>query len=319
METKVLKRETKVLKRETKRKLFFYLMLAWPVFQFALMYFYVNFSSLILAFQKFELKNGILTSSFCGFENFSFGFKHLASNLNLIKNSVVYCLIHIVVGVGGGTVFSYYIFKDYTGASLFKICLFIPNIVALIIFTTIYKYLCNNAYMSIMRELGSTVTMGLLENPDTGYWILVLFNLLIGFGSTVLMVSGAMSGINESIVESAQLDGVTSVQEFIYIAVPMVFPTLSTFTIVSLTGIFINTINVVGFYDYLNIAPEHLRTYGYQFFLSVQKSAYYDMGGMDVRMTIPQLSALGLTFSVMTYAIVISVKKLLDKFGPSVD
>ncbi len=313
-------KEKRFLKRDTKRKLFFYSMLAFPVFQFCLLYFYVNFSSLTLAFKKFEIVDNLLVDSWAGFGNFSHAFEHLSSNLGMVKNSVIYSIIHIIVGIGGGTLFSYYIFKEYAMSNLFKVFLFLPNIVATIIFVTIYKYLCNNAYISLMNSLGASAPIGLLEDPDVGYWVLVLFNVWLGFGTTVLMMSGAMGGINESCIESAKLDGVNSIQEFIFIVVPLIYPTLSTFIVVSFTGLFTNTMHAVGFFDYsTNIAPTHLQTYGYRFFLDVRHAAYTEGVVMNGGLTMSQLSAIGLVFTVVTYTIVMTVKKLLKKFGPSVD
>ena len=47
-----------------------------------------------------------------------------------------------------------------------------------------------------------------------------------------------MSGINISLIESAELDGANHVKEFFYIVVPMIWPTVVTLMIVSFSRVF---------------------------------------------------------------------------------
>ena len=63
------------------------------------------------------------------------------------------------------------------------------------------------------------------------------------------MYSNAMSGIPQEIVESAHLDGATGINEFWKITLPMVYPTLSTFLITGVAGLFTNQINLYSLYD----------------------------------------------------------------------
>ena len=65
------------LSRKSKRLIFFICILALPLIQFAIFYLYVNFNSIILAFQNYAQKDGELgyNVTFAGFnEDFGGGF-----------------------------------------------------------------------------------------------------------------------------------------------------------------------------------------------------------------------------------------------------
>ena len=77
----------------------------------------------------------------------------------------------------------------------------------------------------------------------------------------MLMYSGAMSGVSDSVIEAAKLDGITPIREFFYIIVPLIYPTLVTFLVVEVAGIFTNQMNLYNFYGLK--AEYSLYTFGY--------------------------------------------------------
>lgn len=313
------KSNRKVLTRNQKRLIFYCLILAFPVLQFCIFYFYVNFNSLTMAFRKYDIIDNKLVSSFAGFSNFNRAFTILRESRSLITNSVIYYFVHLIMGTGLGTVFAYYIYKNFPLASFFKVILFIPNIVAIIILVTIYRYLCEDAYTALAGFFGNEGAVGLLSNEKTRYWAIVVFNIWIGFGGTMLLMLGSMGGINEAIIESGQVDGVNVVQEFIFIVIPMIFPTIITFVITGLSSIFVNQMNILSFYGANVTAPRDVQTFGYRFLIDVARGSYVESGVLEGGLSYPIISSVGLIFSLVTFILIMTVKKLLEKFGPGVD
>ena len=84
---------------------------------------------------------------------------------------------------------------------------------------------------------------------------------MLGFGTSVLVYTGAMSGISESIIESGQLDGITPIKEFIYIVVPMIWGTFVTMTLASVVGLFTSDMHGYAF-KAGNFNPQ-IQTIGY--------------------------------------------------------
>ena len=155
--------------------------------------------------------------------------------------------------------------------------------------------------------------MGLLDNIDTRFGILVFFNIWTSFGVNVLMYSGAMSGINESVVESARLDGANMVQEFTRITIPLIYPTITTFFILSMVGMFTSD---YGLMDLLGTGANEIANVGYWLYSGTLSQSYVEEYG-SVSLSI--LSACGLLLTLFVTPITIIGKRLMEKYGPSVD
>lgn len=288
-----------------------------PLLQFLFFYVYVNFNSIILAFQKYT-RVGVTESTytFAGFENFRAAWNVIVSEAGVkrITNSITFFLIQIAVGYGLALFFSFYVYKKYPLAEMFRVILFLPSVISGIILALLFKYFVGDFYIAFM-ELFGTETAGLLsETASTGQKLstVIFYNIWVSFGVNVLMFSNGMSAIDESIVESAQLDGTNLLQEFWYITIPSIWGTLSSFFIVSLTGIFTNQMHLHTMFG--DGAP--VQTFGYYLFVSSQHGLLFDQ---DKYIGLPTISALGLMITCVTAPITLGTRYLLEKYGPRTD
>lgn len=305
--------------RTRKRFIFYCCVLALPVLQFIIFYIYINFNSFIMAFTKYESNSdgaGYITS-FARFDHFKTAWNRLSDSSYMIFNSLLLFACQTAIGFTLALIFSFYIYKKFFASGVFKTILFLPQIVSGVVFGLIFMYLADNAYPVIMTKyFGKNVEYGLLSSLDVGIrrTTVLAYCICMGFGIHVLMFSGSMSGINESIVESAKIDGASLVQEFIHITVPMIWPTLSQFIIIGVAAIFTDQMHLYTFY--LDGAGE-LSTVGY--FLFVQAKNSDIISDNVTKLSYPELSAFGLIITAILYPTTMAIRKLLTKFGPSVD
>jgi ABC-type sugar transport system permease subunit len=117
-----------------------------------------------------------------------------------------------------------------------------------------------------------------------------------------------MSNISESVVESAQLDGVTPIKEFWYITLPYIYPVIATIIVVGIANIFNNQVNLYSFYT--SEADSRLYTIGYYVFVKAS-------GANNVNF--PPLAALGLFLTAIIAPLTYLVRWLLSKLGPTVE
>lgn len=295
----------KGLDSKKKSRLIFYICgVAWPVIQFIVFYVFVNFNSILLSFRNFDIQSGY---SFAGTDNFKRVFSEIATQPFLktaFKNTFLIFGISIV-GMFATLIMSYYLYKKHLFSGIFKVMLFLPSIIPGIALVICYKYFVEVGVPKIWEEVFNISIQGLLSNPDTKLITILFFNVWFGIGSTFLLYSGAMSGISDSIIEAATLDGVTAMQEFGYIVFPMIFPTFATFFITSFATLFTNQMSVFSFSGAQ--ADYSVYTIGYYLYKSVQTAT------MD---QYPYLSAFGLVLTVIIIPICLLTKKALDKFGP---
>lgn len=306
------KSEQFCLKKKYKDLIFYILLIAIPVAQFSMFYIGVNFNSVLLAFKRFDGDTGLY--GFCGIENFERVFRDFATSellLGAVKNSFIAYGVGLLFSTGLALLFSYYIYKKSLGSKFFEVVLFLPSIVSSVAMVMMFKYFTERALPVVISNLfGVDDFIGFLSEQSTRFGTLLFFGIWAGFGTSVLLYVGAMNGINESIVEAAQLDGCGTMREFISITFPMIFPTFTTLFIVNIAGIATNQINAYLFYG-LDVPP-NCYTLGFYMF----KDLVTGSAGLS---EYPYLSAMGLVMTVVVAPIVLGVRKLLVQFGPSVE
>lgn len=302
--------------RRRKQKIFYYSMIILPVLQFCVFYIYANFNMILLAFQKYTNKVGALgyDVTFAGFENFKTAITYLSKRTFMISNSFKVFLLCTLVAMTLAIFFSFYIYKKYPMHGLFRIILFLPQIISNVVFVLLFKYIATDVYVYVVEKLTGETVMGLLDNLETRMNTVYIYSVFMGFGVNVLLFGGAMSGINDSVVESAQLDGVNILQEFWFITLPMIFPTIRSFLIIGISGIFTNQLSL---HTFFGGDAGTLSTIGYTVYMQSLTSAL--IAPNNYTLNYSQLSAMGIIFSVVLYAVITALKKLLDKYGPSVD
>ena len=305
----------RVNSRQVRRNIFFACLVILPVIQFCICYIYVNINSFVLAFQDYSIKigGGGYVVKFAYLNNFKEAFNILVDYRVMFLNSLQLFFWTTIVGLTLALLFSYYIYKKYPMSEVFRVVLFLPKIMSGVIFCLLYKQITNGVYKYVMDALFDMKVQALLYNQDTALGAVLFFTVWIGFGVNVLMFSGSMSGIDESIVESAQLDGANTIQEFIYITVPMIWPTFVSFLTINFAAIFTDQMHLHTFYG-TSTGIQNLETFGYYLYV---KSSQAEL--VNSEPTFSVLAAMGLMMTAVMLPLTITLRKCLRKFGPSVD
>ena len=303
------------LKGREKDLIFYSLVMAWPILQFCVFYIGVNANSFLMAFQKLNLAGRVTEWTFQymeqGFKAF-FGLDGTTVFANAFRRSLQVYAVGLFIGTPLGLFFSYYIYKKLPFCGGFRVLLFMPTIISNIVLVAMYKFFVQDALPILMEELFDyEMKLGLLSGrapANTKFATILFFNTWAGFGGGVLMYSNAMSGISQEIVDSAHLDGAIGIREFVYITLPGIWPTLSTFLITGVAGIFSNQGGLFSFYGIA--ADVDMRTYGYEMYV---RTYQYQITGY------PSIAAISLYMTAIAVPITYLVKWALETYGPSED
>ncbi len=318
----------KVLNRNSKRLIFYCLILLYPLAMYAIFGLYVNINTFILAFQNYSMPEGATTGyiiNFAGFDNLVTGWNFFADNLEMVRNSLILYGCNLVIVLGLALVFSYYIAKNYFGAAFFRVMLYLPHVVSSVVLVVLYKYICTDVFRVVAEAIVGREALiekglefGLLGGSASDWTVfgaVLFYNLWIGFGTNVMIFTGTMSSINPSVIESAQMDGANIVREFISIYIPMIWPTFITFVVTGMTAIFTNNMSMVIFYGTGGTPPFDL--FGYYMYRATLNSGVYITDA--TKLNYSQLSGLGLIITAILVPTTLAVRKLMEKYGPSVD
>lgn len=301
--------------KKTKDLIFCLLLIAVPMVQFCIFYLGVNLNSFTMVFQKWVETDSVtgagqyeLVDSF--FENFKRMFAYIEEGEGgfwiAMKNSGISFLVITLAGISFSLIFSLYIFKKGFASGVFRILLFAPSILSAAVTITMYKY-----FVTGFSEKIWGVGNGLLDRSTTTEFGTILFyNVWISFGTQILMYSGAMNGIDPSIIEAAKLDGANPFREFFSIILPLIFPTIQTFLVTGIAALFVNQINLVAFNGLT--ADMKIKTVGYYLFTEGEFA-------IDIPSRMPILATFGVLLTLIAAPITLLSKWALDKFGPSVE
>ena len=300
--------------------IFFWSIFILPLLQFCIFYIGVNFNSILLSLKKFDYKTG--SFKFVGFNNFVLFFQDFTKAGNVMTtylvNSLLFFFISLLVVTPLSILFSYYIYKNghrklqkYTASNAFsafsKVLLFLPTIMPSIAIVLMYKYFGENSLPQMLNKIFGTNLNGLLSSSETNLTYMLCFCTLLGFGTDMILYTGAMSGIDDSLIESAHIDGTSPFRELTRIVLPAIYPTLTMKIVISVAGIFTNQAFLFSFYG--GNAPYSIRTFGYYLFITVNNS--------PTMADYPYAAAMGIVFTLVATPITLLTTYFLEKYGPS--
>jgi len=295
-------------KVDWKKWLFFACLVALPLAQFLLMYVYVNFNSFIMAFSNYDdVKQNWVWAGFSHFKDLFYDISRLPALKYGFKNSLFVWIIDVLVTVPLGIIFAYYIYKKFPAFKFFRIVLFLPSILSANLLMIIFKYYADAFLPKVINKIFGTHLFGFLSTTKTIFPTLLIFNVFLSFGVSVLMYTGAMSSISESVTEAAELDGVNTFQELVLIVLPQILGTVSVFIVTGIAGMFTNQLNLWSIYHVT--ADFSIQTIGYYLYCNIYKA------GQSFSQY-PYNAALGVLITVIVAPIILIARKLIKKIDP---
>lgn len=228
--------------RVIKKHIFCYGMMLPSIISFCVFYVYINFSSIMMAFQELQ-PNG---SYVWGFGNFSFFFEELFAEGSLFSegliNSLIFFFSGILLGMPTALIFNYFIYKKILGYNVLRVLIYLPCIIIGTVTSALFKQVIalNGPIAVLLESFGGQMPL-LYQSREYAMPFLVFYNYFYGIGGSFILYGGAMNAIPVETLEAAKLDGCGWVRELVQIIVPMMWPTLSTLLITSMAGIFMSS------------------------------------------------------------------------------
>jgi ABC-type sugar transport system permease subunit len=176
------------------------------------------------------------------------------------------------------------------------------------VITVMYTFFCQKGLPVICKDLFGITIPSFGENLTTYLVYICVYNFFMGLGSNVLIYSGTMASISDSIIEAGEVDGTNTIQEFFYIVMPTIFSTYILFIITGMVTIFTGQGNLFNFFG--QNAPTELQTLGYYMYVQTQKA------GTNYTLY-PYLAAYGLTLTLVAVPVIFTLRWLFNKYGPS--
>ena len=204
--------------RNGKQWIFYGCMVALPLAHFALFYVYVNINSIFLAFKSYDanVSDFVWNKGSELFDNFKTVLKmffdptYAPGNFsqamgNSFRNSILIKVLLWVVNTPIGLMLSWYVYKQKLGSNAFRVILYLPQIVSGVTMVTMFIPVADLVLPDMLTKVfGKEV--GSFFAPDKEFSTYVFYHLFSSFGGSVLIYSGTMSSISDSIIEAAEVE-----------------------------------------------------------------------------------------------------------------
>lgn len=285
------------------------LLMCLPAIVFFFVFSYMPMPGAYIAFTNFQYNKGIWGSPFVGLQNFKFLFSSGQLTL-LLRNTVLYNLAFIVLGNFLQLLFA--ILLNEVQSKVYKktaqSMMFLPYFISDVLVSLLVYNLLNYDYgfiSNIVRQLGGDMPK---VYQIAGAWpfIIVLVNLWKGTGYGTVVYFAAITGMDSSMMEAAQIDGANGFQRIRYITLPTLKPTVIILFLFAIGGILKGNFglfyNLVGNNSMLFNTTDIIETYVYR---SMMNSFNFS-----------QSSAVGLFQSVVGFFIVLGANAFVKHLDP---
>lgn len=285
------------------------ILMCMPAIIFFFVFSYMPMPGAYIAFTNFQYNKGIFGSPFVGLQNFKFLFMSGQLTL-LLKNTILYNIAFILLGNVLQLLFA--ILLNEVACKWFKkttqSMMFLPYFISDVLVSLLVYNLLNYDFgfiSNLVRSLGSDIPK-VYQIPNAWPLIIILVNLWKGTGYGTVVYFAAITGMDTSMMEAAQIDGANGFQRIRYITLPTLKPTVVILFLFAIGGILKGNFglfyNLVGNNSMLFKTTDIIETYVYRSMMNSFNFA--------------QSSAVGLFQSVVGFFIVIGANAFVKKLDP---
>ena len=118
--------------------------------------------------------------------------------------------------------------RKIKGTNLFRTVFFMPNLIGGIILGYIWQQMIN----AVLLKYETT----LVANPTYGFWGLIILMNWQMIGYMMIIYVAGLQNVPTDLIEAAEIDGATSLQTLFKVKIPMVMPSITICTFLTLTN-----------------------------------------------------------------------------------
>ncbi|MBP3652130.1 MAG: sugar ABC transporter permease [Clostridia bacterium] len=206
----------------------------WPLFVLPTMLaftigFLIPFAmGLYLSFCEFTT---VSDAQFIGLANYIKIFTDPTSNLlHSLWMTSLFTIVNVVLINVAGFVVALLLVRGFRGTNIFRTVFFMPNLIGGIVLGWVWNLLLSG----ILANFGRT----LVYSESYGFWGLTVLMLWQQAGYMMIIYIAGLQSIPDDLIEAASIDGATPLQTLFKVKIPMVMPSITICTFLTLTNSF---------------------------------------------------------------------------------
>ena len=224
------KKETKLehWRRIFKRDRALHVMLILPVIV-TLIFCYVPMGGVVIAFQKYKPAKGIMGSTWVGWQNFE---KLFATTgfISALRNTISISVMKIVTLITVPVAFSL-LLNEMSGQRtklMIQSIIYLPHFISWIIMASIFAQILSpsNGIVNVIIKKLTGHTIYFLGDNKWFQPTLIITSIWKNFGYSTIVYLAALSGVDPSLLEVAEIDGAGYWKRMIHVTLPAITPTI---------------------------------------------------------------------------------------------
>ena len=200
-----------------------------PAVLYIILFVYKPMYGVLIAFQDFKIKSGILGSEWVGFDNFVRLFNSYWFPI-ILKNTVVISGLSIVLTFPLPIILALMVneIQNRTVRKTFQMVSYAPHFISLVVvcsmvilFTSPTSGIINQAIVALGGK-----EYNFMADPKAFKWIYVISAIWQETGWASIIYIATLSAVDKSLHEAAEIDGANRFQRIIHINLPVILPTV---------------------------------------------------------------------------------------------
>jgi len=223
-------------------------LLAMPAALYTFIFGYLTLPYMLIAFQKFNYKLGIWRSQWVGWENFHFFFasdRAWQVTFNTVRLNVLFIVFSTLCALALAILFNE--LKNKWFSKITQSTILFPNFLSWVIIGYVIYSLFATNFGLVNKAL---VVLGMepvnwYSSPQ--YWVAILVgaNIWKDVGISLVIYLAAITGIDGTLYEAAQIDGANRWQQIRRITLPLLMPTVSILSLLALGKVMYGSFDMI--------------------------------------------------------------------------
>lgn len=175
--------------------------------------------------------------NFVGFKNYINIIKNDSAYWNSIKNNIILIFCYNTIGLGISLGLAI-VLNNVRMKKFFRTCFFLPVVMSTVAigYTWSYMYDPANGILSSIARLFNLPVVDFLGNHSIALLSVIAVDIWKGQGNNMIILLAGLQTISADLYEAASIDGANKWNQFRYITLPLMKPTISMVILLTTIG-----------------------------------------------------------------------------------
>lgn len=200
-----------------------------PALVYIVLFAYKPMYGILIAFKDFSMKKGILASPWVGFKNFERLFSSYWFPI-ILKNTLTISLLSLVIGFPIPIMLALLLneVRSNKFRSMVQTFSYAPHFISMVVMCGMVAMFLSPTTGVVNKLLNALGMESVFFMQEAGLfkWVYVLSGVWQGTGWSSVIYFAALSGVDKSLLEAADMDGATRLQKIWHVNLPVILPTI---------------------------------------------------------------------------------------------